>query len=51
MNTVQLREKDSKETIMSVFIDEDGSIKGICKDGYEIIVDGEILEKVSEEEE
>lgn len=50
MNTVQLRDKDTKETIMSVYVSEDGSIQGICKDGLEIIVNGELLLEDKEEE-
>lgn len=35
---------------MSIHVSEDGSIRGICKDGLEIIVDGELLLEDKEEE-
>ncbi len=44
MKTVIVRDEDTKEVIAS--IEENASeITGIAQDGYEVIVNGEMLEK------
>ena len=43
--SVMVREEETGETFASIYASYEGSVKGIVTDGYEVLVNGAVLEK------